>query len=296
MILHRRQAGIVSGVVNQLRMQTGGSALAPTRLGRVFAELRSRGGKAFIPYVMLGDPDLESSLAMGRALLAAGADALELGIPFSDPIADGPVIAAAGQRALEGGFRLSDAFTALRELRVGTDCPLCLMTYVNPILRRGLRAFSAEVAAAGGDALIVPDLPLEEGGVLAAACADSGLDLVRLLAPTSTDARIHAVVADASGFIYVVSVAGVTGARQDTLARVPETVARVRRLTTLPLCVGFGIDSPEKAAGAAAVADGVIVASALVGAAAGLGPEATPEARAAMVGDLASKLRAAVPR
>lgn len=266
------------------------------RLARLFSALGASGGKAFIPYVMLGDPDLNASLAIGQALLDAGADALELGIPFSDPIADGPVIAAASQRSLAGGFHLEQAFMALSILRKITDRALCVMTYVNPVLQRGPEAFAAAVAEAGGDALIVPDLPLEEGKALARTCACSGLDLVRFVAPTSTDERIRRVVADASGFIYVVSVAGVTGPRADTLARVPETVARARAFTNLPLCVGFGIDSPEKARLAAEVADGVIVASVLVRAAADLGQDATSQARARVVGSLATAIRAALPR
>ncbi len=283
-------------MVNLSAIQTGVSPSSEGRLALLFSALGARGGKAFIPYVMLGDPDLNSSLAMGQALLDAGADALELGIPFSDPIADGPVIAAASQRSLAGGFHLEQAFTALTVLRKATDRALCVMTYVNPILQRGPEAFSAAVAEAGGDALIVPDLPLEEGNTLARTCACNGLDLVRFVAPTSTDERIRRVVADASGFIYVVSVAGVTGSRADTLARVPETVARTRTFTDLPLCVGFGIDSPDKARVAAEVADGVIVASALVRAAAELGPGATGQARARAAGSLARAIRAALPR
>jgi len=268
--------------------------MAVRRLSAALEGLRARGAKALVPYVMLGDPDVETSLCVARAMAAAGADAIELGLPFSDPLADGPVIQAAGQRALRGGFRVAQAVEALRALRGDLSCPLALMTYVNPVLQRGYAAFTAEVAAAGADALVVPDLPLEESQTLGSACRDCGMDLVLFVAPTSTEARIAAVAAAASGFVYCVSVAGVTGARADTLARVPETVARVRSRTGLPLLVGFGINSPAKAAAAAAAADGVIVASWIVDAVAQLGPGASPQRRAEVAGGMVASLRAAL--
>ena len=264
------------------------------RLGSALEAIRHRGAKALVPYVMLGDPDLPTSLAVVRAMAAAGADAIELGLPFSDPLADGTVIQAAGQRALRGGFRVADALRALTELRPTITCPLALMTYVNPILQYGYAAFVGEAAHAGADGLIVPDLPLEESASLGDACRAAGMDLVLFVAPTSTDARIAAVAQSASGFIYCVSVAGVTGARADTLARVPATVGRVRGYTDLPLLVGFGINSPEKAAAAAQAADGVIVASWIVQAVADLGPGATPQQRAARAGEMVGSLRAAL--
>lgn len=267
-------------------------ATSTRRLGTVLESVRGGGGKALVPYVMLGDPDLPSSLAVAEAMAAAGADALELGLPFSDPLADGPVIQAAGRRALDGGFRVRDALGALAELRAGVACPLALMTYVNPVLQHGYQAFVRDAAAAGADGLVVPDLPLEESGSLGDACRAAGMDLVLFVAPTSTDERITAVARAASGFVYCVSVAGVTGARADTLARVPATVARVRAHTDLPLLVGFGINSPEKAAGAAEVADGVIVASWIVQAVADLGPAAQPAERAALAGGMVAALRA----
>jgi tryptophan synthase alpha chain len=270
----------------------------PSSAGRlaVLGELRRRGGKALVPYVMVGDPDLETSWAVARAMVAAGADALELGIPFSDPLADGPVIQAAGVRALRGGFRMAHALELVRRLRRETDCPLCLMSYVNPIWQRGYAAFAREAREAGADGLIVPDLPLEESPELGAACRRLGMDLVLFVAPTSTDARLAAVAAAASGFVYCVSVAGVTGPREDTLARVPATVARARRFTDLPLLVGFGIDGPEKARAAAEVADGVVVASWIVQALADLGPQATPAERAARAGAMVAALRAVLPQ
>lgn len=284
---------------------TGRPVLAEEREGkqpvsvsrlRALDTLRRRGGKALVPYVMLGDPDLQTSLTVARAMAAAGADAIELGLPFSDPLADGPIIQAAGQRALAGGFRVAQAWEALAQLRATLRCPLCLMSYVNPIWQQGYAAFAARAAAAGADALVVPDLPLEESGELGAQCRRAGLDLVLFVAPTSTDARMAAVGRAASGFVYCVSVAGVTGPRADTLARVPSTVQRARRYTDLPLLVGFGIDGPDKARAAADVADGVIVASWIVKTLADLGPGAGPAARAAEASRLVGLLRAVLPR
>lgn len=267
---------------------------APRRLGRELADIRRGGRKALVPYVMLGDPDLATSLDVAAAMAAGGADAIELGLPFSDPLADGPVIQAAGQRALRGGFRIPQALEALQALRRRVSCPLAVMTYVNPVLQRGAGRFVAEAAGAGADGLIVPDLPLEESAALGTACRAAGMDLVLMVAPTSTSGRIAAVARAASGFIYCVSVAGVTGSRADTLARVPATIARVREHTALPLLVGFGIDGPEKAAAAAEVADGVIVASWIVRAVAELGPEADPARRADLAGGMVARLRAAL--
>lgn len=277
---------------------TGGPAVlgAAQRRLAVLDALRRAGGKALVPYVMLGDPDLETTVAVARAMAAAGADAIEFGLPFSDPLADGPVIQAAGQRALGAGFRVHSAFDVLRRLRLVLTCPLCLMTYVNPIWQRGYAAFAEAAAAAGADALVVPDLPLEESGALGEDCRRVGMDLVLFVAPTSTEARMAAVGRAGSGFIYCVSVAGVTGAREDTLARVPATVARARRHTNLPLLVGFGINTREKAVAAASVADGVIVASSIVQAVAALGPHAAPAERGALAGRMVAELRAALPR
>ncbi len=271
-------------------------AVRARRLGAVLDARRRSGRKALAPYVMLGDPDLPTSLAVARAMIAAGADALELGLPFSDPLADGPVIQAAGQRALTGGFKVPQALEAVAALRAETDCPLALMTYVNPVMQRGYADFVRDAAGAGADGLIVPDLPLEESQGLGELCRADGMDLVLFVAPTSTDRRIEAVARAASGFVYCVSVAGVTGAREDTLARVPATVARVRARCDLPLLVGFGINSPEKASAAAAVADGVIVASWIVSALAELGPRADADRRAALAAAMVGSLRAALDR
>ena len=259
-------------------------------------ELRRRGGKALVPYAMLGDPDVESSVAEAVAMAEAGADAIELGMPFSDPLADGPVIQAAGQRSLAGGFRVERALEAVRTIRGRVPCPICLMTYVNPVWQRGYAAFVRDAAAAGADALVVPDLPLEEGLALGDLCRRAGMDLVLFVAPTTTEARMDGVGRAASGFVYCVSVAGVTGPRADTLSRIPDTIARARRHIDIPLLVGFGIDGPAKAAAAAAVADGVIVASWIVRAVADLGAAARPAERAALAARMVGELAAALPR
>ncbi len=272
------------------------TAVGGGRLAAALAAARGRGRKILIPYVMLGDPDLATSVEVAAAMAATGADALELGLPFSDPMADGPVIQAAGQRALAGGLRVPQALEAARHLRARVDCPLALMTYVNPIVVQGAERFAARAGDAGLDALVVPDVPLEESAVLGEACRGHGLDLVLFVAPTSTDERIQAVARAASGFVYCVSVAGITGERLDTLARVPETVARVRAHTDLPLLVGFGINGPQKAIGASRVADGVIVASWIVQAVADLGPSASGAERASRAAQMVTSLREALDR
>jgi tryptophan synthase alpha chain len=257
-----------------------------TRLEGHLRRLRERGGKAFVPYVMLGDPDLDASLALARDLAAAGADAVELGVPFSDPLADGPVIQAAGHRALARGFRVADAFTALARLRGQTDVPLLLMVYHNTVLQRV--GFVAEAAAAGAAGLLVPDQPREESAEMAARCRAAGMDLIPFVAPTSTDERIVAAAAEGGGFVYGISLTGVTGAREALSGRVPDLARRVRAVTDLPLLIGFGIAGPEQAAAAAREADGVIVGSAIVGTHHQRGPAAALE--------LARAIRGVLPR
>lgn len=235
-----------------------------TRLAAMFERLMARGERALIAYLAVGDPDLPTSLAAARAMLANGADALELGVPYSDPLADGPAIQAAGQRALAAGFRLGWLFEAIRALRAESDAPLAVMTYVNPVLQAGPDGFVEQVRDAGGDALIVPDLPADEATELAAACRRAGLDFVPFVAPTSTPERMAAADAVGSGFVYCVSVTGVTGARAEMPAELPEFLERVRRHVRLPRAVGFGVSRPEQARAVAAHAEGVIVGSALV--------------------------------
>lgn len=224
---------------------------------------------AFMPYAVLGYPTPEATPAVVRALVEAGADLLELGVPFSDPLADGPTIQAATQQALQQGVTPARCIRMVAGLRAeGIDTPALLMGYVNPILAYGLAQFVADSAAAGVDGFIVPDLPPDaaQAGELEAACRAHGLALVYLLAPTSTPDRIDLVAAKAQGFIYLVSVTGVTGARESLPPGLPEFVQRVRARTGLPLAVGFGIGdgAQARAVGRAVGADGVIVGSALV--------------------------------
>lgn len=269
------------------------AAPAANRVRACFAALRARGAKALIPYLTVGDPDLETTRRAVLAMAAAGADAVELGLPFSDPVADGPVIQRAAARSLAGGFRVAQAFALVRELRrdPAVRLPLLFMTYYNPVLRHGLEEFAAEAAAAGADGLLVPDLPWEESGDLEAACRRHGLVLVPFLAPTSTEERIARVAAADPAFIYCVSLTGVTGVRERLSDRLADLVARVRRHTDAPLAVGFGIAGPEQARAAAALADGVIVGSAVVRLVEeGGGPEAVAE----RVGRFVAAVRAAL--
>lgn len=223
------------------------------------------GRKAFMPYAMLGYPSVDRSLQVVEALAGAGADLLELGVPFSDPLADGPVIQAAGQRALENNVTLRGCIRMAAGLRAkGIRTPALLMSYINPILAYGPGRAAADAAAAGVDGFIVPDLPPEEAGELETACLERNLALAYLLAPTSSPERVELVTRKSTGFIYLVSLTGVTGERNSLQPGLADFVARVRRATTRPLAVGFGIRNGEQARAAAALVDGVIVGSALV--------------------------------
>lgn len=220
---------------------------------------------AFMPYAVLGYPTPELSLQVVQALVAAGADLLELGVPFSDPLADGPTIQAATQGALEKGVTVADCIAMVAALRArGVETPALLMGYVNPILAYGIQRFVADSAQAGVDGFIVPDLPPEEAGELEVACHGQGLALVYLLAPTSPANRIRLVAEKSQGFIYLVSLTGVTGARDALSPSLADFVGRVRGVTRKPLAVGFGIGSGDQARAVAQLADGVIVGSALV--------------------------------
>jgi tryptophan synthase alpha chain len=218
-----------------------------------------------MPYMVLGYPTREASLQVAQALVDAGADLLELGVPFSDPLADGPTIQAAGQRALGNGVTLAACLEMVAELRRrGVRTPALFMTYVNPILAYGIERCVADSAAAGVDGFIVPDLPPEEAGELEGCCREYGLGLVYLLAPNSPEERIALVAEKSQGFIYLVSLTGVTGARDRMPPDLADFVERVRAHTRKPLAVGFGIGSGEQARAVAELADGVIVGSALV--------------------------------
>ncbi len=237
------------------------------RVAATFARARAEGRAAFMPYYVVGYPDLSTSLDVMIALVEAGADMIEVGVPFSDPLADGPTIQAATQLALEGGTSLADALQMVYQLRErGVTIPLILMGYYNPFLAYGVEELCRDAAAAGADGLIVPDLPPDErdGEEMIACCREHGLAFVPLLAPTSTAGRIRLVTQVASGFVYLVSVTGITGARDRLPADLEAFVGRVRSATDLPLAVGFGISTPEQAAQVAEIADGVVVGSALV--------------------------------
>ncbi len=234
-------------------------------LEAAFARARTERRATFMPFFTIGYPDLPTSLEVILALVEAGADAVELGVPFSDPLADGPTIQHSSQVALEKGTRVADCIAAVRTLRErGVQVPLVLMGYFNPVLAYGLERYAHDAAQAGASGFIVPDLPPEEAGELAAQCSANGLALIPLLAPTSTPERIRLVTAQAHGFVYLVSVTGVTGARDTLPPDLADYVRRVRGITPLPLAVGFGISRPEQVRIVARLADGVVVASALI--------------------------------
>lgn len=232
-----------------------------SRIEGVFA---SKDGAAFIPYVTAGYPSMGATIKAVTTLAECGADMVEIGIPFSDPLADGITVQRASFHALRAGVTPDLCLKAVRLLRQEVELPLILMSYFNPLLSYGIEKFCAEAARAGADGLIVPDLPLEEAGELEKAALGCGLDTIYLLAPTSTKERIRRVARHSRGFIYLVSVTGVTGVRESLPPDLPELVARVRALAGQPLCVGFGISTPEQAAQVSRIADGVIVGSRLV--------------------------------
>jgi len=236
-----------------------------SRIEKRFAALRAEGRAGLVAYLTAGDPDPETSAALFRGLPAAGADLIEIGMPFSDPMADGPAIQAAGLRALKRGATLRGTLALVRELRrTDADTPLVLMGYYNPIYRYGVEAFARDAVEAGVDGVIVVDLPPEEDAELSRPAREAGLDFVRLATPTSDDARLPVILERAGGFIYYVAIAGITGTRLADADSAGRAVTRLRRLTELPIAVGFGIRSAEQAAAVASVADAAVVGSALV--------------------------------
>jgi tryptophan synthase alpha chain len=240
--------------------------MTDTRLSRRFAALKAADRRAFVAYVMAGDPDADTALEIVRGLPGAGVDVIELGLPFTDPMADGPAIQAAGQRALAAGMTLEKTLAMARAFREGDDeTPIVLMGYYNPIYSRGVDRFLADAKAAGVDGLIVVDLPPEEDDELCVPAAEAGLHFIRLATPTTDDRRLPAVLKNTSGFVYYVSIAGVTGAAEASADAVAPEVARIKSATDLPVCVGFGVKTPEGARAIAGVADGVVVGSAIVG-------------------------------
>jgi tryptophan synthase alpha chain len=236
-----------------------------TRIDRRFAELNRKARPALVTFVTAGDPDYDTSLAILKALPAAGADIVELGMPFSDPMADGPAIQAAGLRALKAGQTMAKTLAMVRAFRESDrDTPIVLMGYYNPIYIYGNERFLADAKAAGVDGLIVVDLPPEEDEELCLPTLRAGLNFIRLAAPTTDDKRLPAVLRNTSGFVYYVSITGITGTKTPDSLRVAEAVDRIKRHTDLPVAVGFGVNTPEQAAAIGRNADGVVVGSALV--------------------------------
>jgi tryptophan synthase alpha chain len=235
-----------------------------TRIGRRFAALAADGRKAFIAFVTAGDPSLDHTVEIAVSMGRAGVDVLELGVPFSDPLADGPVIQRASERALARGTSLAAVLEAVRRIRARSELPLLLFSYLNPLLRYGLDRLVVDAAAAGVDGVLVTDLPPEEAEEWIACARRAGLDTVFLAAPTSPDARLRRVAAASRGFVYAVSRTGVTGEREAISGDAAGLVGRMKALTPLPVALGFGISTPEQVRAAAAVADGVVVGSAIV--------------------------------
>ena len=236
-----------------------------SRLTAKFAELKKVGRSAFIPFISAGDPNMEISLAILEALPACGADIIELGMPFSDPMADGPAVQMSSTRAIAAGTTMPRVIELVRKFRKrDNNTPIVLMGYFNPIHAYGTAKFARDVAAAGVDGLIAVDLPIEEDEVLRLPAAAQGVDLVRFVTPTTDEARLKRILEAASGYLYYVSVAGVTGTKSSTESDVAAAIAKVRAATALPVAVGFGIKTPEQAATIARLADGVVVGSAIV--------------------------------
>jgi tryptophan synthase alpha chain len=258
------------------------------RLETVLGNSRRAGRKALVVYLCAGDPDLPSTERLVPLLSKAGADVIELGVPFSDPLADGPTIQAASQRALLSGTSLSGVLELVARLRASRcEVPLVLFGYMNPILRMGLAPFVARAAESGADGILVPDLPLEESGALRQLAEDRGLSLVLLAAPTTPPERLKAIGSATRGFLYFVSVTGVTGARAELPTNLPARLAEARAATPLPVAVGFGVSTPAQAQALAAHADAVVVGSALVDAL----HRGGPEAGLALVRSLAAAMR-----
>lgn len=236
-----------------------------TRIDARFADLKREGRSAFVTFVMCGDPDIETSLAIIKALPSAGADIIEIGMPFTDPMADGPSIQAAGLRALKAGTTLKKTLDVVRRFREGDNTtPIVLMGYYNPIYIYGVDQFLKDAKATGVDGLIIVDLPPEEDDELCIPALKAGLNFIRLATPTTDDKRLPAVLANTSGFVYYVSITGITGAASADATKVSAAVARIKRHTQLPVCVGFGIRTPESARAIASHADGAVVGTAIV--------------------------------
>jgi len=236
-----------------------------SRIAARFAELKRQGRGALIPFLEAWDPDEATSLALLRGMPEAGADLIEIGMPFTDPMADGPIIQAAGKRGLAAGVKVAGVLAMVRAFRGGDEAtPVVLMGYLNPILSYGPERFCADAAAAGVDGLIIVDLPTEEADLLLPFSTANGLDFIRLIAPTTDDERLPHVLNGSSGFVYYVSITGITGTRSATVEHLEAAIPRIRRATNLPIAIGFGVRTPEQAGTASRIADAAVVASALI--------------------------------
>ncbi|GJD32288.1 Tryptophan synthase alpha chain [Methylobacterium adhaesivum] len=282
-------------------MTVSSTVTAPSRIAATFARCRAEGRAALVTYVMAGDPDSETSLKVLEALPASGADIVEFGLPFTDPMADGPAIQAAGLRALKGGQGVAKTLDLVRRFREGNaETPVILMGYYNPIHTYGVARFLDDAVAAGIDGLIVVDLPPEEDDELCLPALAKGLAFIRLATPTTDEKRLPAVLANTAGFVYYVSITGVTGTATPDFDKVADAVGRIRRHTDLPVVVGFGVRTGADAAAIARGADGVVVGSALIDAlrgsldAEGRAQAGTVEAVSTLVRDLAAGVRRAV--
>lgn len=235
-----------------------------SRITRRFAELRRGGEMGLVAYITAGDPSLDATERFVLSLAAAGADVIELGVPFSDPVADGPVIQRASERALQSGTTLAGVLSLVKSLRAKTDVPLVLFSYFNPVLQMGLEKFGDVAKAAGADGVLITDLTPEEGGEYRAAMSSRGLDTIFLAAPTSTDERLALIAKSSSGFLYLISRTGVTGTKDQLAEELPSLARRVRRVTELPIAIGFGISLPGHVSVLGGLADAAVVGSALV--------------------------------
>jgi tryptophan synthase alpha chain len=261
-----------------------------SRISQTFEHLQKTHERALIPYVTAGDPDLEVTKRLVREMVRRGGDIIEIGVPFSDPLADGPIIQRASQRALQGGTTLRKILQTVSELRHDVDVPLVLMTYYNPVLRYGEEAFVADALGAGVDGIIVPDLPPEEGQSLMELTTDTPLDMIFLAAPTSTSARLALISEASRGFVYYVSRLGTTGVRDQLADDLRLMLEQLRTSTSKPITVGFGVSTPEHVRLVADLADGVVVASAILKLMEDLGDRAD---RLEHVGDFVAALKAA---
>ena len=277
--------------ISKAATDAGRAPVVGGRISRRFRELAEKGELGLIAYITAGDPTLDATEKIVLAAAEAGADVIELGVPFSDPVADGPTIQRASERALRAGTTLASVLGLVRRLRSHTDVPLVLFSYFNPILQMGLEKFGEAAAAAGTDGVLVTDLTLEEAGEYRAILHSNGLDTIFLVAPTSTDTRIENIARASSGFLYLISRAGVTGAQEALPPELPGLTRRIRKFTTLPIAVGFGISLPTHVTVLGGIADAAVVGSALV---AEIEKAASPDAAAkAVAGRIRGLKRAA---